>query len=277
MLKRAGQKNHSAYFLCIKQCNLTLGHRIILESFLNEIIMSVCAIIASYKRPQNLQRIVAELKNTPEISRIIISQNNIEVDVRTWIDVEQHSIEVVSYPTSMPSNTRFAIAAEQPEEYFFCPDDDLFLTHTQISYLIGELKKRPDRVHGMYGQYLAKENDQLTLKSGAYGINSEIDIVNRAYAFSRKHAQSMEEVAQFLGYKHLNEARFLDDILLSFSGLEKPICHDIGEFADCPTSHEPGIAMYTQDHFEIIRTRAFARLAKRRNLIRQQQMNTPPL
>lgn len=223
--------------------------------------MSVCAILLSYKRQQNMDRILREIARVPDITRVILSNNNPEVDIHAWIKPQDYAVEVVSQPVPTLHTKRYDIALDIPDyDYFFCPDDDVFLTAEQISELITHLKNNPAVPHGMHGQIKAFFHQQLALTPDVISTDCEVEVLNRIFFFTRTHLLRMVELAQAMGYPGINEARFLDDVILSFSGDGLPLCHNIGEIAECPTSNAEGIASWREHDFFRIRHEGFLQL-----------------
>lgn len=224
--------------------------------------MSVCAIVLSYKRPRNIERIVSELAAATGISRIVVSNNNPEVELGQWFRPADDRIEVLTQPTRSICAKRFELAAVEPFEYFICPDDDLFLSCRQMESLIESLKREPQRVHGVFGEIRSFKAGKMRFGGGIHHLDCEVDILNRCYAFTGRHLVRMNELAVALGYSHVGEALYIDDILLSFSGAGQPVCHDLGELEECPSSDQPGVATYLEPGFDEVRMDAYLRLEK---------------
>lgn len=223
--------------------------------------MSVCAILLSYKRQHNMDRILREIAKVPEITRVILSNNNPEVDIHAWLHPEDYAVEVVSQPEPTLHTKRYDIALDIPDyEYFFCPDDDVFLTAAQISELIAHLKANPQVPHGMHGQIKSFFGQTLGLTPDVISMDCEVEVLNRIFFFTRAHLLRMVELARAMGYPGINEARFLDDVILSFSGDGLPLCHAIGDIAECPTSNSIGIASWREHDFFRIRHEGFLHL-----------------
>jgi len=233
--------------------------------------MSVCAIVLSYKRPQNIQRIVEQLCAVGAISKVIVSNNNPDVKLNHWLDVRELPVDVIEQVFPSICAKRFEIAATEPFDAFFCPDDDLFLTSAQIGGLIGTLEREPARVHGVFGEIHSFKDGKLRFGGGIHGIECEVDILNRCYLFTREHVRRMNELAVALDYKHLGEALYIDDVLLSFCGSGRPICHDFGPLDECPSSDELGIATYLERGFDEVRVAAYSRLAQMTAVSRQRR------
>jgi hypothetical protein len=224
--------------------------------------MSVCAIVLSYKRPQNIERIVAQLAEVSDISRILVSNNNPEVELGQWFDFAAYPVEVINQPVKSLCAKRFELALQESFDYFICPDDDLFLTPPQIDALISAIRREPERVHGVFGEIHSFKDARLCLGGGIHGVECEVDILNRCYVFTKKHVERMNELALALDYKDLGQALYVDDVLLSFSGSGLPVCHDVGPLDECPSSDQPGIATYLEQGFDDIRIDTYLRLAR---------------
>jgi hypothetical protein len=223
--------------------------------------MSVCAILLSYKRPQNIERIVMNLNATPSVSHIVLSNNNPAVDMTQWFDVKKYPIEFIQQTSAAVCAKRFEIALELPYDYFICPDDDLFLNAEQLESLLEYAKQDKSRVHGMFGQIKSYQQQEVGFFSGIQGLTCEVDILNRIYCFSREHLLRMAELAKLIDLNSVGDALHIDDLLLSFCGEGRPVCHDLGTFEDCPTSEEVGVATYTENGFDATRLTAYRRLA----------------
>jgi len=116
-------------------------------------------------------------------------------------------------------------------------------------------------VHGVFGEIHSFENGRLRLGGGISGIECEVDILNRCYAFTRMHLRQMSILAKELGYRDIGDVLFIDDVLLSHCGDGPPICHDFGPFESCVTSDTPGIATYRESGFDDTRMAAWLELA----------------
>jgi len=223
--------------------------------------MSVCAILLSYKRPQNIERILKNLLATPSVGHIVLSNNNPAIDMAKWFDVKKYPIEFIQQTSAAVCAKRFEIALELPYDYFICPDDDLFLNTEQLEMLLGYAQQDKSRIHGMFGQIKSFQQGQVGFFSGIQGLTCEVDILNRIYCFSRQQLLKMVELAKLIELNSIGDALHIDDLLLSFCGEGRPVCHNLGPFEDCPTSEEAGVATYTETGFDATRLAAYRRLA----------------
>ena len=219
--------------------------------------MSVCAILLSYQRPYNMARIIGETLRAPSVDRIIVSNNNPDVDLRQWITFDDSRVVLLQQTTHCSPAKRFVLALEEEAEHFLCLDDDLFLSGKQIQHMLDCLARQPTRIHGMYGQLRLAD---ARFESGIHTQEREVDVLNRSYFFTRTHLHRMAELGRQLGFTDLSQAEMADDILLSFAGEGRPLCHAIGPFHDCPTSHDPAIAVFLRPGFDEFREAVYRKL-----------------
>ncbi|MFT6583060.1 MAG: hypothetical protein ACJAU6_003510 [Alphaproteobacteria bacterium] len=214
----------------------------------------VTFILLSYARPQNLSRITAAIQKSRFCDRIILCNNNPEIDVLNYIDPSSRALEIIQQTEKWVAIKRFCIAKECASEYFVCIDDDLFLTPVQIDALVNALLADPAVPHGVWGENIYIDTDAdgvatIRLESGLHNFSGDVRVINRAYAFTQTHVQQLFHLMAALG---VNDPRMLgpaDDILLSFSGDRPPKCHDLGPLDNCPTSSEEGIALWKEKGF----------------------------
>lgn len=229
--------------------------------------MSACAILLSYKRPQNMEAIVAEVCSSERFEKVILSNNNPEIDLRKWFDPAKYPIELIDQPVRTSAAKRFEIALALPHTYYFCPDDDVILTAEQINYLMDALEELPGVPHGIYGQLCQEITDEhVTFQNHVYDMTGFVDVLNRCYAFTHRHMERLHELLGLLGLSDFEQAGIFEDVLLSFSGDGKPVCHDVGFFTSCPTSGDPEIATWNRPGFVETRSSVYRRLVGLTNI-----------
>lgn len=227
--------------------------------------MTVCAVLLSYKRPKNMDRIIRQTLASKYVSRIVLSNNNPDVNIEEWLTMDEYRIkpEIINQPVATLYTIRWSIAAAQSGyDYFFCPDDDLYLSGDQIDQVLAELFKRPQVPHGVVGQLRCFRDGKPFLDSDVGRVDCEIDILNRCYFFTKAHVQRTLELCQLMGYQNIADTRFMDDLLLSFSGEQRPLIHHVGELQSCPSSIQKGIATWREDNFANTREDGYMRLQR---------------
>jgi hypothetical protein len=211
-------------------------------------------IILSYARPQNMQRLLDAILNSRSCGKVVLSNNNPAIDILDYVDPSPESLEIIQQKEKWEPVKRFCIAREIQSEYFVCIDDDLFLTTAQIDQLVDRMIAEPDVPHGVWGAQFGFEPDgpntvRPRLESGVHNYSGEVRLINRAYAFTRKHVERFFELMEFLGIEDPRDLGPADDILLSYSGTGRPKCHDLGPLENCPTSDQEGIAVWKEQGF----------------------------
>ena len=223
------------------------------------------AVILSYLRPQNILRIVEQLDLSSQVARIVVSNNNPDIDLAPLLAAGP-KLTLIQQPRRFGPSKRFEIAVQDPADFFICIDDDLFLSHLQIDQLLHALVRDPRIPHGIWGERFDWSPGGLRLRRGIHGIDAPVDIVNRCYGFTKQHATRFFRLAGLLGRPPESvELGPGDDILLSFTGNALPRCHDLGAFEDCPTSNDPSIAVWRKPDFY-----------PRRGRLLQQLLRLPP-
>lgn len=218
-------------------------------------------IILSYARPQNILRILETILASRSCEWILLSNNNPDVDIHEYITRDQPSrVKVIQQSEHWEPIIRFMMARGMPSNYFVCIDDDLFLTPAQIDALVGHLHADPSTPHGVWGERITPVGGTFRIYRGVHNIDGEVDVLNRAYAFTRRHVQRYFELLALIGVKQPRDLGRGDDQVLSFSGERKPMCHDLGPIENCPTADQEGIALWRQKGFYEERMKLYVQL-----------------
>jgi glycosyltransferase involved in cell wall biosynthesis len=220
-------------------------------------------ILLSYKRVRNMQPLVRSLLKADFVDRIIVSNNNPDYRIRDWIRLRDERIHLIDQPVRRAPGIRFALAKDEPGEYFLSIDDDSFLHPAQIQGLFRELVARPGSPHGIQGElYLGTEGprepgERMThLDRHGFKVNvcyreQQVDILNRVYAFTREHVNEMYRLGSRLGLE-MGAIANGEDILLSASGQDRPYIHDLGVVGECLSGIQKGVSTWRsrQDFFK---------------------------
>ncbi len=226
----------------------------------------VTAIILAYKRPQNVDALVRSLLHTPSIRTVLVSNNNSSLSLRRWMSVRDPRVHVLEQVVDRRCEFRFELARRDDSDLFLAIDDDLFLSPFQLEQLISHLRCDPSRVHGMVGEVF---DSWVGITKRAPQSEMEVDTLNRVYAFTREHVERFFTLLDLFGYTPSNPEWFhvgYDDILISSSGIHRPMMHSIGTFLDCPTHSDRSVAGWRQDAFSSRRVRLFSRILKQRTI-----------
>jgi hypothetical protein len=208
-----------------------------------------------------MQKIIDFINKVDRVEKIILSNNNPDIKIEEWVN-EQDKLTIINQKEKTLYTKRFEIAASLGYKYFFCPDDDIFLLPAQINHVLDKLQENPHVAHGVYGQIGVYINGELDMQkgSGVFGVSCEVDVLNRAYFFTSEHIKKCMLLVNEMGWHSINEAIYMEDSLISFSGSGKPICHNVGHIFDCETSTQQGVATYLEENFSNIRLDGYLKL-----------------
>lgn len=223
------------------------------------------AIILSYKRPNNIQRICETILSIPQVKKLILSNNNPLVQLDSFVKINDPRFTMIAQEKDSGCITRYVIASLEKSNYFFCIDDDLFFTKKQIEHLMNQLVQDSSRPHGFWGQGIVKNNNDVSFTGSVINANKVVDILNRAYFFTKAHVIEFFALLE-LSQINLGDVGPCDDIFLSFSGTRKPKVHYIENFEDCPTSNALGIACWRDEGFSRKRAAVLQRILQVKNI-----------
>lgn len=221
--------------------------------------MSVCAVLLSYKRPQNMDRLITTLRLVDEVDKIILSNNNPDVRIEEWLS-DMQNVEVINQPQHTHCYKRFEIALNQPFDRFICPDDDIFLSADQYRTLLQRASKDLEKVHGLRGQVQTFFKGKPVLRSGVSGVDTELDVLNCLYVFSKAHVEQFFGLAEQIGITQGSQMVNIDDLLISFSGTGRSRCHNVGALEFCSTQDDNDIATWRQPGFYDERMKTYLKL-----------------
>lgn len=221
-------------------------------------------ILPSYRRPTNIQRQLHDIAAAPiGDKRVILTNNNPELDIWRYLEPLQPAwVSVVQQPRHRLSSFRFELAREVTSPYLLSLDDDLFLGPDQIAALGQTVVDNPRAPHSIWGQNIIRKDDGSEDFVMVRHMDCQVDILNRAYALTREHVARFFEMLDALDIPGVDELGPADDILISHCGTERPWCHELGGFEDCPTMDTPGIAAWKDDLFHPHRVTFLQRLER---------------
>jgi len=220
-------------------------------------------ILLSYRRPGNMSPLARAVLRCAFVDRVIICNNNPEVDLAEWIPPAHPRIEIRSRATRGLPGTRFEVARDTPAEHFLCIDDDCCLYPRQIARLYERYLEDPTVPHGAIGKIIRRAADSdRTGFEPRKRHEGRIDLLNCVYIFSRAHVTEYFRLLRELGVAGSDELGFRDDIVLSYCGQDRPRSHDVGRIAMCTSAHDRDIAVFRQPGFDEHRHELLKRLQK---------------
>ena len=216
-------------------------------------------ILLSFKRPQNMDRIVRICLAARFVERVIVSNNNPEVDLRDWIGIDSDRLQLIAQPKPTPPGVRVSLARKAGGRHFISIDDDVFLSPGQLHRLYRAYLSDPSVPHGFHGQCWEEAEREGGLGGVVLG-DKRVDVLNRAYFFSESQLTEFERLAALLHLGPPEAIRNGEDVLLSFCGERRPRIHGIGPVLECPTSDRAGIAVWREPGFQKTRVQLFQSL-----------------
>ncbi|MFV0571731.1 MAG: hypothetical protein ACK5M1_04760 [Xanthomarina gelatinilytica] len=218
-------------------------------------------IVLSYKRPKNISRICKTLIKSDILDKLIVSNNNPDINILDFIKFKHPKLEITNQSTHKNSSYRFVIAKPLMNKYdgYVFIDDDIFLTTKQIIQLKTELEKAPNAIHGFFGMNIEIDKGNILFEEGKINANKHVDVINRVYFFNLTSLKRYYSLLSKIDVD-VNQVGFCDDIILSMASKEKPFCHDIGDYEDCPSSNIEGVALWLEDDFYTERKTMLSRI-----------------
>lgn len=177
-------------------------------------LMMIAAVMLSWKRPDNVARIVDSWQQVPEITERIIWNNNPDVNLGGI------SATLIDASGNMGVYPRFAAGCLARNRIILTQDDDLVLPPETISRLFSEWQRDPDIIHGIFGRDPNPDGTYARGRLAGRGRSRDVCMVlTRAMIFRREYCgdffsdlRSQFDPVQESGRPYGNG----EDILLSY-------------------------------------------------------------
>lgn len=114
---------------------------------MHEIKTRVSVVMLSWDRLQNLDKILANLQDYPNVDEIIVWNNN-----PNYHFVGPEKVTVINSSTDMGLFTRFAAASLAKNDAILFHDDDLLVDSEVFQRLLGRYEKAKTKAHGLFGR-----------------------------------------------------------------------------------------------------------------------------
>lgn len=220
-------------------------------------------VLPSYGRPYNLDLSARLALAAPSVRRVIVCNDDPRVRISRWIDARDPRLVLVDRAERIGPVARYVAARGSDGDLFVSIDDDLFLPPRAIEHLASRLRGDPRVPHGLYGQRF----DGRALVDNLARFDARVDVLNRVYAFSRAHLDAYFELLAALSIDPEDPRASIgldDDLVLGFSGEERPRIHDAGPWLDCPSERRRGLARWRRTEAERVRLELYHRLSRLR-------------
>lgn len=222
------------------------------------------AILLSFARPKNIQRIADALTRCDLVERVIISNNNPAIRLEPYLRLDSSRVTLVNQAARARPIKRWDIAREVDAKYFLALDDDVYLHARQIEALFRGLVAAPETPRGVVGQVLVRPATSAPILDYrvVHGRTARVDVLNRVYLFTASHRGRVFELLEEV-YRRAPELRplpFGDDIVLSFAARVRPIIQDVGGLLFYPSGDNPAAARWNEPGFQECRARIYREL-----------------
>jgi hypothetical protein len=205
------------------------------------------AIIPSYskKRARNLDPLVRNLLKCTFLKKVIVSNNNPEIQVEDWVKVRSPRLQLINQPVRRGCGYSFILAGKEDADIFISIDDDFLVRPSQTARLVKYIIANPAVPHGLDGVDTNGEFHQYT--------EMDIDILYNIYGCTSALVKRyLEIVEKMIATKNVpNEAIeiFSPDVVISRLGEGKGRIHNLGFNLRCRTANTPGVALHMQKDF----------------------------
>jgi hypothetical protein len=172
----------------------------------------VSAILLSWRRVENLNRIIADLRRWKRVTEIIVWNNNCD---RT---LSYPNVTVINAPRNFGSLVRYCIVPLAINDTIWFQDDDIFVKETQFETVFKAYLSNASRIYGCRGRNLTKGIYAMVDAFGECDI-----IVSQTMMF---HRSLLYHLFQLIGRIQIGWAA--DDIAFSLSCPTRHIAVDVG-------------------------------------------------
>jgi hypothetical protein len=220
-------------------------------------------IVLSYRRMNNIPAIVRNALLCDFVERVVVSNNNPEVDLKPRLPDDESRLVLVQQEQRRWPSFRYELARDEPGTYFLCIDDDVFPSPWQLRRMFRALLRDPSAPLGTFGQVYNPELRRLVgIRRRIWSWRSytqPVDVLLQTYAFTRKHLDRYFALLSAIGVVN-DEIHSSEDVVISFAGDRRPTCTDTGYVFECLSSRNATIATHQQDGFEAFRQDLYQRL-----------------
>lgn len=198
-------------------------------------------VLLSYKRPQNIKPIVRAALKCKFVSKVVVQNNNPDIDIRPWVRVDDHRLAIYNSPSRQGAGARWEVALSHWSQYYLAIDDDVFLFPRQIARLFEQLIADPSVPHGVSG---------VRGTMPIHRQESTVDVLHQLYFATREHVWRFHGLLEALKPEDYAVAQhYGDDVVISHCGASRPRTHNVGLIPLCPTSFAKDVALHQLDEF----------------------------
>ena len=204
-------------------------------------------VLMSYRRPQNIDRILQAVVQCEFVREIILSNNNPEVRMADHLRVQDDRLRIIEQPQRCYPAIRFELSREASCHWMIAIDDDIFPSPDQIRALYDALRTEPRIPHGFGGQWFRLNAGRPRIQA-VENRNLAVEALVWIFAYSQDHLRRYFELLASADLD-TERLRFNEDVPLSFAGTAMARAHYVGPITFCDSASEPGVAYHTESGF----------------------------
>jgi hypothetical protein len=225
---------------------------------------SATVIILSYMRMQNIRCIVRSALLCGFVDRVVVCNNNPDVDLHPYLPDRDPRLEVLQKNTRQWPSYRYDVARDYPSQYYICIDDDVFPTPWQLRKLFAALLRRPEAPVGSFGQLWHRGAGRLfSIRPSLWfrrHHNRPVDALTQLHAFTREHLETYFRLLEKMDLDN-SAIHSSEDVIISFAGRTRARLQEVGYVFQCNSALDSRVATSKQEGFLTFRSQLFARLA----------------
>jgi hypothetical protein len=212
---------------------------------------------------RNMRRILDNVLLCEFVGQVIVSNNNPDVDITPHIPQRDHRLKVIQHLQRKGPAYRYDVARAHDSDYYICIDDDVFPSPWQLRRMFASFLRAPSRPHGSHGavydERLGRFWQRQSLSLFPRNRSLTVDVILHIYFFTKRQLDRYFELVEAIGLQN-SEVHSSEDVIISFTGDDRPVYVDTGHIASCPTSNDPQVATWQRDGFKDFRQELFDKL-----------------
>jgi hypothetical protein len=174
--------------------------------------MMITVVSLHWKRTDNTRLISQTLVKNPNVSEVIVWNNNPDVDTVDCVD----GVTVVNSSKDLGLNTRFAAAVLSANDCILTIDDDILPHSETVDALYSAWKQSPEIIHTLHGRKPTATNEYAEDARGGKPFTEAPISLTRCTMYHRKYAATYFEVEPRVREFNHDTKHNGEDILLSY-------------------------------------------------------------
>ena len=144
----------------------------------------ISAVMLNYKRPENVKKIISELKNNRLIGEIIIVDRSPAEQMSFLDTIRDIKVIKIDNDSAVGMHARWVACSQAKYDTIFMQDDDLLISSDAIKALYESWQRDPEIIHGIFGRKV-----NMICRYRYNNVQGEVEIVlTRAAVFHKNYA-----------------------------------------------------------------------------------------